>query len=81
MHGTRRKEQSILGQGVRQKTPCKGCTERVAGCHSVCERYKEWKIEWERERDERKASIKARLRTYPAHISVKGTKIENYLET
>lgn len=23
--------------------PCKGCTERVVGCHSNCEKYKEFK--------------------------------------
>ena len=25
--------------------PCKGCEDRVIGCHSVCERYITWKAE------------------------------------
>lgn len=23
--------------------PCKGCEDRIAGCHGKCENYKEWK--------------------------------------
>lgn len=27
----------------RQKiAPCKGCSDREAGCHSECQRYKDW---------------------------------------
>ncbi len=33
--------------------PCKGCDERVIGCHSVCERY----ITWKAERDELKKEL------------------------
>lgn len=25
-----------------RKTPCYGCSERVGGCHSTCEKYKEF---------------------------------------
>ena len=25
--------------------PCKGCEDRVVGCHSVCERYITWKAQ------------------------------------
>ena len=34
--------------------PCKDCPDRVVGCHSTCERYKEWKAEKDQERDARK---------------------------
>ena len=33
--------------------PCKGCEDRVIGCHSVCERYNTWKAE----RDEIKKEL------------------------
>lgn len=33
--------------------PCKGCMDRVIGCHSVCERY----ITWKAERDELKKEL------------------------
>ena len=28
---------------VRDKPPCKGCTERHTACWGDCEKYKEWK--------------------------------------
>lgn len=34
-------------------SPCKGCEDRVVGCHSVCERY----ITWKAERDELKKEL------------------------
>ena len=27
------------------KPPCKGCEDRAVGCHSGCERYKQYKAE------------------------------------
>lgn len=33
--------------------PCKGCEDRVIGCHSVCEKY----ITWKAERDELKKEL------------------------
>lgn len=33
--------------------PCKGCDDRVVGCHSVCERY----ITWKAQRDEIKKEL------------------------
>lgn len=24
--------------------PCKGCQERIVGCHSNCEKYKQWQM-------------------------------------
>ena len=32
--------------------PCNGCTERRAGCHARCERYKAWVEEHEAEKEE-----------------------------
>ena len=32
----------IDGQ-IREKPPCKGCSERYPGCHDNCENYKAWK--------------------------------------
>ena len=26
----------------RTKAPCRGCEDRVAGCHATCERFKEY---------------------------------------
>jgi len=26
-------------------SPCKGCEDKMVGCHSVCRSYKEWKEE------------------------------------
>lgn len=33
--------------------PCKGCEDRVIGCHSVCDRY----ITWKAQRDELKKEL------------------------
>lgn len=33
-------------------TPCHGCTERRAGCHAECEKYKTWVEEREAEKEE-----------------------------
>jgi hypothetical protein len=30
------------------KCPCRGCTERILLCHGRCERYQEWKKEYEK---------------------------------
>lgn len=29
------------------KNPCYKCTDRKPGCHSVCEKYIEWKSEYQ----------------------------------
>ena len=26
------------------KAPCKDCAERQIGCHSACDKYREWKV-------------------------------------
>lgn len=28
---------------LQGKSPCLNCTDRQPGCHSICEKYKEWK--------------------------------------
>lgn len=33
--------------------PCKGCEDRVIGCHSVCDKY----ITWKAERDKLKKEL------------------------
>ena len=32
-------------------SPCKGCDERSAGCHSLCEQYKDFAEECEKARE------------------------------
>ena len=34
--------------------PCRDCQERSAGCHSVCQKYKEARDEFNRAKQERK---------------------------
>lgn len=29
----------------KKRTPCYGCEERNANCHSICEKYKAYKVE------------------------------------
>ena len=29
--------------GLENTSPCKGCADRVVGCHDKCKRYKEWR--------------------------------------
>jgi len=30
-------------------SPCKGCEDRMVGCHGICRSYKEWKAEFDTE--------------------------------
>ena len=39
---------------VRDKPPCKGCTERHEACWGKCEKYKAWKSNLENVNAERK---------------------------
>lgn len=41
---------------MAKKGGCYGCVERKAGCHTVCEKYKEWK----EKHDAREAEIRMR---------------------
>lgn len=34
--------------------PCKDCPDRVVGCHSSCEKYKAFREECDRNREQRK---------------------------
>lgn len=34
-------------------SPCKGCTERSAECHAICEKYLKFRKECDRLRDDR----------------------------
>ena len=31
---------------------CKGCTERYIGCHDTCEKYKQYRMEWNKRKIE-----------------------------
>lgn len=47
-----------MGIGIRVYTgtphaPCKGCTERKAGCHPQCERYKQYRSKLNQCKDKR----------------------------
>ena len=33
---------------IMATAPCKGCKDRVTGCHSKCDRYKDFQVENER---------------------------------
>ena len=33
-----------LDSPIRDKPPCKDCTDRHTACHDSCDRYKEWKL-------------------------------------
>lgn len=34
-----------------KEAPCHGCTDRSITCHSECDKYKEWKTEYDRKLD------------------------------
>ena len=41
---TKREKKTMKIDGpIRDKPPCKGCTERHTACWDGCEKYKEWK--------------------------------------
>lgn len=35
---------------MQTDSECKGCIDRHVGCHSTCERYKQWKKKQEEEK-------------------------------
>lgn len=43
------------------KVPCHDCADRVVGCHSECERYKEYAEECHKRREERHLDAIARM--------------------
>lgn len=38
----------------KRVAPCKGCTDRIVGCHSQCEQYKAFKDDMKAEQDKTK---------------------------
>ena len=55
---------------MKNKQPCRYCTDRVVGCHSTCKKY----IDWKKEYDERKQKIfenKAKERHYRSTATTK----------
>lgn len=34
---------NLFSHGGIAYAPCKGCTERILGCHSTCEKYAKYK--------------------------------------
>jgi hypothetical protein len=42
--------------GAYIKVPCKDCTERFTGCHTVCVKYEDYKQDLEAEKERYKAS-------------------------
>ena len=39
------------------KTPCIDCDDREPGCHGKCDRYKEWRVEFDAEKAARNAAL------------------------
>ena len=40
-----------------KKVPCaQNCTDRTAGCHASCIKYKEWRAEYDKGKAEKKAA-------------------------
>lgn len=37
-------------------SPCKGCVERVPGCHDKCKSYRQWKSQHDNEKKAEKES-------------------------
>ena len=54
--------------------PCKDCKKRCMACHTVCEDYKNWKIQHENKREE----IIAEYKTERDIISTKVKQCESY---
>jgi len=47
------------------QAPCKGCTERHAGCHGDCQKYTDWTNERQAEKQKR---IEAFNKQYPYEL-------------
>ena len=44
--------------GDKKLTPCKGCEDRVPGCHGGCEKYRAFREELDRKKEERLDELK-----------------------
>lgn len=56
------KDESRINCGIREESPCKGCTERFAACSDHCPKdergefgYKAWKAKLEEVKQKKKA--------------------------
>lgn len=56
-------------KGYSYNAPCKDCEDRMVGCHSVCQKY----IDFKKESDERKARNKIK-REYGYYLADKFSK-------
>lgn len=50
-------------------SPCKGCTERHAGCHAHCERYQAWSAHNEQRREAERKRKQAYYDTFPVRLA------------
>lgn len=41
----------MIDYRVKKETPCRRCEDRTAECHSKCEKYKEWLVLLEEEKE------------------------------
>ena len=48
--------------------PCKNCKERFTACHTVCEKYKSWKIDHEIRRKTVRDKERAKLEVIASKI-------------
>lgn len=62
---------------TKDENPCYGCTERVLGCHSTCERYKERKAKY----DERKRKFIEQRNEEGIYESYRRIKLARYRHT
>lgn len=55
----------ILDRQIRDKSPCKDCTDRHTACHGSCDRYKEWKLRLDELNKARREYDSIRYNKYP----------------
>ena len=53
---------------VDRKCPCKGCDNRLVGCHALCPEYKNWKENYERIKAENTPQAHELSRSMKKHI-------------
>ena len=54
-------DKSRLDNSIRDASPCKDCQDRHPACSDRCDRYKAWKAEIERVKQEWKAYMDRRM--------------------
>ena len=55
----------ILDRQIRDKPPCKDCTDRHTACHGSCDRYKEWKLRLDELNKSRREYDRTHYNKYP----------------